>query len=194
VVAAGVYTGGGLVACSSTPSQKLVERTEPLRAVWVVCWLGPYAGAGARGQEVRAAMRERFPALLARNGLAVTGYVETAKPLRSLDELNELWKRRPEMSPPPSHVLVITAQHSIQTAVVSPGWDNGVGGTIEHEAVLWEPARNRLVWKAGPKARTSVASARVDELASNVLTALQRDDLLAMPAGAPTNLEGKSIR
>lgn len=197
-----------LAACAGTPSQRLVEGGERPSAVWVVCWFGPYAGTGPRAQDLKAAMRDRLPALLTRNGLPAGGYAETSKPLRSLDELKALWNNRPAMSPAPSHVLVITAQRTLQTGAVPPGLELGIGQTVEYEAVLWEPAGNRLVWKAAPKSSTALAygpaastavkvsalNARVDELGGALLKALQRDNLVAVPAGAPTNLEGSPLR
>jgi hypothetical protein len=192
-----------LVACS-TPSQRLVERVEPVSAVWVVCWLGPYAGVRERGPQVQAAMRERLPALLARNGLPVSGYLETVRPLRNLDELNTLWQqRRGQLASEPSHVLVITAQRSLESSQLS--LTDSVGHTIEYEAVLWEPARSRLAWKATPqsasasggKAAAAQASvnARVDELGANLLRALYRDALVALPGGSgPVDPDGRPLR
>lgn len=191
-----------LAGCG-TPSQRLVEHGDPVKAVWVLCWLGPYAGTGARGAQVQAAMRERLPALLARNGLPVSGYVETPRALRNLDELNVLWQQRQgQLSPPPSHVLIITAQRSLDSPQLSFG--DSIGHTVEYEAVLWEPTRNRLAWKATPKSASASAgrpadvqatvNARVDELAGNLLRALHGDRLVVLPnAGLPVGLEGRPL-
>lgn len=199
---AGLLAALWLAGCG-TPSQRLVEHVEPVRAVWVVCWLGPYAGNGARGAQVQAAMRERLPALLARNGLPVSGYVETPRALRNLDELNALWQQRQgQLSPAPSHVLVITAQRSLESSQFSLG--DGIGHTIEYEAVLWEPTRNRLAWKATPQSASASAgkpaasqatvNARVDELAGKLLRALHGDGLVVVAnAGAPVGLEGRPL-
>jgi hypothetical protein len=193
----------GLAGCA-TPSQKLVDGVEPVGAVWVVTWLGPYAGTGTRGAQVQGAMRERLPALLARNGLPVSGYLETPRPLRSLDELNALWQQRQgQLSPAPSHVLVITAQRSFESSQM--GLIDSVGHTIEYEAVLWEPARNRLTWKATPQSASGAGgkpaaaqltvNARVDELGAKLLRALHGDGLIASArAGAPVDAEGRPLR
>lgn len=199
---------GLLAGCAGTPSQRLVEGGERPAAVWVVCWFGPYAGSGLRAQDFKAAMRDRLPALLTRNGVLAGGYAETSKPLRSLDELKTLWNNRPAMSPAPSHVLVLTAQRAIQSGALPPSLELGIGQTVEYEAVLWDPAGDRLVWKASPKGSTAVTyeptataavkaaalNARVDELAGSLLSALRHDHLVASPVAVATNLEGRPLR
>jgi hypothetical protein len=53
--------------------------------------------------------------------------------------------------------------------------------TVEYEAVLWETATRRLVWKGAPQTPLAAldATAAADRLAADTLQALRRDGLVA---------------
>lgn len=183
----------GLPACTTTASTRLADDAAPVKAVWVVTSLGsfdsaPMVAPGARlAQGVTGqAWRERLPEVLRRNGLAVSGYRQLPRALSQLDELERLWSVERTKQPDTSHVLVITAQRLKMRGGV---------GTIEYEAVLWDAATHRLVWKGAPVGPAQGRSPGLDAelLAGDVLRGLDRDRVNPLPKGYPVGLDGAEI-
>ena len=180
----------GMVACTTMPSSKLAQQVAPMQRVWVVASLGSFGnsdpvGAVARrpGGEVSAAMRRDFPETLRRNGVPVSGYLEQARALQNVEALEALWAANRAALPATSHVLVLTAQRLR-------------AGRIEYEAVLWDTASEALVWKGTPSFQTGRSLPRAAEaevLAGDLLRALQRDELAALPKGYPVDANGVEI-
>lgn len=126
-----------------------------------------------------------IPETLQHNGMEVAAYRELPRPLRQLDELDRLWAGQAALHGSATHVLVLTAQR-LKTRGLVP--------SVEYEAVLWEVAGRRLVWKAAPVvtgAQTKFTEGAV--LAGEVLRALQRDGLLKLPKGHPTSLDDREL-
>ena len=180
----------GMAACTTSPSSKLAPQIAPLQRVWVVVSMGsfssldPGAHAARRpGGEASVAMRTHFPDTLRRNGLAVSGFLELARPLQDVAELRALWNQRKAALPMTSHVLVLTAQR-LQA------------GRIEYEAVLWDAASETLAWKGAPSFAVGNGRRRTAEgetLAGDLLRAFHRDQLLTLDKEYPVDGEGAEI-
>ena len=183
-----------LIGCASTTSARLAEKIEPLRSVWVAVSLGSFGPAEVRKGPTRGeGMRARFVPTLQRNGVEVSGYHELARPLNQLGDLEQLWARQPALHAATSHVLVLTAQRMISTGPVG-----GIPAqTLEYEAVLWDTVQHRLVWKGAPRSGLNVydrdASLQAEVLAGDILRALQRDGVIALPQGGPIGADGAEI-
>jgi hypothetical protein len=157
-----------LTACTTMPSARLAEQVAPVRSVWLVVSPGPSSGRHLVSQ----ALPSRMPDMLRKNGVAVSGYRELARPLHDVDELERLWADQLPLHAQTSHVLVLTAQR-LRT--------QQYGSTVDYEAVLWETTTRRLVWKGAPKTPLSAldAAAAADRLAADTLQALRRNGLVA---------------
>ena len=133
-------------------------------------------------------MQVRFPETLRRNGVAVSGYRELTKPLMQLDELDRLWTEYRPHDTETSHVLVLTAQR----------WKNeGQAVYVEYGAVLWDTSARTLAWKGAPRSARNVgfrgAPVQAEVLAGDVLRALHRDAVIALPKGYPLDADASEI-
>lgn len=179
----------GLLGCTTTPSARLTEHVAPVRSTWVVVYLGSFSApisARAPGGAVSQAMETRLPEILRKNGVAVSGYKELARPLRELDELEQLWAAQRQLHGATSHVLVLTAQR-VKT--------QNHASTIEYEAVLWDTTTRRLAWKGAPQSPLYARnpSVEAETLAGDALRALQRDAVIALSKGYPIGSDDKEI-
>jgi len=173
ICAAGLPAG-----CAQAPSQRLVDTAAAVRAVRVYVW-SPGDGAFA------GASRDALIATLGRNGLPATGLVMLDKPLPGLDALSRLWAATAG-SPPASHALVLTAQGQII--------EYGQSRYQRYEAVAWEAATQRLVWKSTLASMTQATTPpRGERLAADLLRGLAREGLLAPGAQAPRDEQGHEI-
>jgi len=183
----------GLQGCTTTPSARLTEHVAPVRSVWVVVSLGSFSTPGpianstrAPGGAVSQAMQTRLPEILRKNGVAVSGYKELARPMRQLDELEQLWAGQPQLHGTTSHVLVLTAQRVKTQSNAS---------TIEYEAVLWDTTTRRLAWKGAPQSPLYARnpSVEAETLAGDALRALQRDAVITLAKGYPIGSDDTEI-
>jgi hypothetical protein len=131
-------------------------------------------------------MQTRLPEILRKNGVAVSGYKELPRPLRQLDELEQLWAAQHQLHGATSHVLVLTAQR-VKT--------QNHASTIEYEAVLWDTTTRQLAWKGAPQSPLYARnpSAEAETLAGDALRALQRDAVIALAKGYPIGSDDKEI-
>lgn len=179
----------GLAGCTTSPSSRLTDQVVPLRATWVLVSLGSfstpgplYTGRREPGGSASQAMQERLPQTLSKNGVAVSGYRELARPMRQLDELERLWAEQRALHATTSHVLVLTAQRMKVVQQVT---------TVEYEAVLWDTRTRQLVWKGTPT--TAPYALEAELLAGDVLRALHRDGLITLPQGFPVGADDREI-
>ncbi|MBW8832789.1 MAG: hypothetical protein JF606_26010 [Burkholderiales bacterium] len=182
-----------LAACTTTPSARLTEHVAPVEAALVVVFLGSFGGPGSPrastrepGSAVSQAMQVRLPEILQRNGVVVSGYQQLIQPMRQLDELERLWAGQRQLHGTTSHVLVLTAQR-MRTY--------GQAASIEYEAVLWDTAKRQLVWKAAPISPLNGQRPLLEAemLAGDLLRALQRDAVVALPKGYPVGIDDHEI-
>ena len=166
-----------LAGCAQAPSQRLVDTAAAVQAVRVYVW-SPGDGA------FTGASRDALLATLSRNGLTVSGLVVLDRPLPDLGALASLWASIP-FSTPASHALVLTAQ------------GQATQGQFQYqrfEAVAWEAATQRLVWKSTLASMTQPAFAsRSERLAADLLRGLAREGLLPPASGAPRDAQGQDI-
>ena len=184
-----------LGGCATTPSSRLADKVASVRSVWIVVSLGSFDGlspvvkaARVPGRETSQAMQVRLPETFRRNGVAVSGYRELARPLLQLDELARLWADQRELHGTTSHVLALTAQR-LKT--------QGQALYLEYEAVLWDTATQKLVWKAAPVTALNVfrrsAASGAELLAGDILRVLHRDAIIALPKGYPEGADGLEL-
>lgn len=129
-------------------------------------------------------------ATLKSNGLTAIQMIALQRPLEDLKALERAWSALPATESA-SHALVLTRQYQ-QT------------GYVRYEAVLWDAAGHKLVWKgtlASPASFRGVtntvmpddADKRAERMAADVLRGLDRDGILPLQGKVPRDSRGREI-